>query len=71
VLKKNISVEPGKCCIHSHGLLYILAAWVKLFAATRSKRKFNNPVSSDEKNSYERMCTGLMSVSSVSVPESS
>jgi hypothetical protein len=19
VMKKNISVEPGKCCIHSHG----------------------------------------------------
>jgi hypothetical protein len=29
--------------------LYILAAWVKLFAATRSKRKFNSPVSFDEK----------------------
>ena len=29
--------------------LYILAAWMKLFAATRSKRKFNNPVSFDEK----------------------
>ena len=28
--------------------LYILAAWMKLFAATRSKRKFNNPVSFDE-----------------------
>src|SRR6266849_400093 len=31
--------------------LYILAAWMKLFAATRSKRKFNNPVSFDEKRS--------------------
>src|SRR5215470_14718112 len=29
--------------------LYILADRVKLFAATRSKRKFNNPVSFDEK----------------------
>jgi hypothetical protein len=29
--------------------LYILAGWMKLFAATRSKRKFNNPVSFDEK----------------------
>jgi hypothetical protein len=29
--------------------LYILAAWVKLFAATHSKRKFNNPGSFDEK----------------------
>jgi hypothetical protein len=27
----------------------ILAAWMKLFAATRSKRKFNNPVSFAEK----------------------
>src|SRR5215831_302965 len=29
--------------------LYILAAWMTLFAATRSKRKFDNPVSFDEK----------------------
>ena len=29
--------------------LYILAAWMKLFAVARSKRKFNNPVSFDEK----------------------
>jgi hypothetical protein len=28
---------------------YILTAWMKLFAATRSKRKFNNPISFDEK----------------------
>ena len=28
--------------------LYILAAWMTLFAATRSKRKFDNPVSFDE-----------------------
>jgi len=48
-MKKNISVEPGKCCIHFARPLYILADWVKLFAATRSKRKFNNPVSFDEK----------------------
>ena len=26
------------------GPLYILAAWMKLFAASRSMRKFNNPV---------------------------
>ena len=32
--------------------LYILAAWMKLFAATRSKRKFNNPVSFDEKRAF-------------------
>src|SRR5215831_9629015 len=36
--------------------LYILAAWAKLFAATRSKRKFNNPVSFDEKRPYRRFC---------------
>jgi hypothetical protein len=29
---------------------YILAAWMKLFAATRSKRKFNNPVSFNEES---------------------
>ena len=29
--------------------LYILAAWMKLFGATRSKRKFDNPVPFDEK----------------------
>jgi hypothetical protein len=28
---------------------YILATWMKLFAATRSNRNFNNPVSFDEK----------------------
>jgi len=33
--------------------LYILAAWTKLFAATRSKQKFNNPVSFDEKRGWQ------------------
>jgi hypothetical protein len=37
-------------CFHQYLLsLYILAACMKLFAATRSKRKFNNTVSFDEK----------------------
>src|SRR3984893_716846 len=34
--------------------LYILAAWMNLFAATRSKRKFNNPVSFDEKRANRK-----------------
>ena len=39
--------------------LYILAAWMKLFAATRSKRKFNNPVSFDEKRLSRRCAISL------------
>jgi hypothetical protein len=44
--------------------LYILAAWMKLFAATRSKRKFNNPVSFDEKRHMRRCGSWVPSGSS-------
>jgi hypothetical protein len=43
-MKENIPAEAGKCCTKSEHS----SAWMKLFA-TRWKRKFNNPVSFDEK----------------------
>src|SRR5215469_3968749 len=48
VMNKNISVETWETLHPFARPLYSLSAWAKLFVATRSKRKFNNPVSFDE-----------------------